>query len=399
MTTGMHLQRLYVYILLVAVLMLAACTKPIPEQAAALGAAAETNAPRLDEQPDEDTVQAAETVVQAEPLAGDTADTPAPEEEPRNPLTGEPVENPEVLSIRPLLVSVSNFPVSARPQAGLSAAAQVWETFIGEGMTRFLAVFYGDYSTYLQAILANQLVEGSGDGFVIGPVRSGRVVFEDIKTLFEGAMLITAGASPEVAEQLTGRVSVYGDDDENINSTGVDVDDLGMVGGSPVDPSRYATLTFDPSPPSGGEPADFFRVVYNFYNQIGWEYSPEQAAYLRSQDLADGSGELHPAVERLTGEQLAFDNVLVLWAQHRYVTPTIIEMQLVYVWDQRGLLFRDGRMYSVLWSTRSGEFRVYDAEGNMVPLKPGSTFVEVVSWETTWDPEAMVVRYHNPPQP
>ncbi|MBN2555276.1 MAG: DUF3048 C-terminal domain-containing protein [Anaerolineales bacterium] len=399
MTKRVHLRRLFVLIFLGAAVMLTACTKPVPDQAEALGWTAETDVPPLDEQPDEGPAPTVDTMMQSELLTGGATETPVPEEELRNPLTGEPVENPEVLFIRPLLVSVSNFPVSARPQAGLSAAAQVWETFIGEGMTRFLAVFYGDYSTYLQAILANQLVEGSGDGFVIGPVRSGRVVFEDIKTLFEGAMLITAGASPEVAEQLTGRVSVYGDDDGNINSTGVDVDDLGMVGSSQIDPSRYATLAFDPSPPEGGESADFFRIVYNFFNQIGWEFSPEQGAYLRSQDLADGSGELFPAVERLTGEQLAFDNVLVLWAQHRYVTPTIIEMQLVYVWDQRGLLFRDGRVYSVLWSSRSGEFRVYDAEGNLVPLKPGSTFVEVVSWETTWDPEAMIVRYHNPPQP
>ena len=121
--------------------------------------------------------------------------TPSKTPEPQaiNPLTGQPVQNPVTLCQRPLLVSVSNFPVSSRPQAGLSAAAQVWETFIGEGMTRLLTVFYGDYVQDLEEIINNRLAEGSQEGFVIGPVRSGRVVYEDIKTLFEGGRLITVG--------------------------------------------------------------------------------------------------------------------------------------------------------------------------------------------------------------
>ena len=116
-----------------------------------------------------------------------------------NPLTGLLVSDPSVLQDCPLLVAVSNFPPSSRRSlSGLSVAAQVWETFIGEGMTRYLAVFYGDYAEQLNGILANPLVDGSS--FAIGPVRSGRVAFEDIKMLFPGATLVTAGASPEVAE-------------------------------------------------------------------------------------------------------------------------------------------------------------------------------------------------------
>jgi len=383
-------------------LAIAACSRPLMEPRTSVETVLETAPASGDGQPSETVVETEPTtsrITEAAPAIPTASVTPAEEPVVLNPLTGEPVEDAGDLAVRPLLVSVSNFPVSARPQAGLSLATQVWETFIGDGMTRFLAVFYGDYARNLQAILENPLVEGSQDGFVIGPVRSGRVVFEDIKALFEGAALITAGASPDVAEQLTSRVSVYGDDDGNINSTGVEVGDLSRVGEMTVDPSRYATLSFDETAPEGGEPADFFRIVYNYYNQIGWDYAPELGAYLRSQDTADGTGELVPAVERLTGEQLAFDNVLVLWAQHRYVTPTILEMQLVYVWDQRGLLFRDGRMYPVLWSSRSGRFMVYDEDGQVVPLNPGSTFVQVVSWQSTWNPDTMVVRYHNPPLP
>ncbi|WP_299030228.1 SdrD B-like domain-containing protein [uncultured Thermanaerothrix sp.] len=61
-----------------------------------------------------------------------------------NPLTGLPVSDPSWLELPAVLVSLSNFPPSVRPQTGLSFASQVYEIYITEGMTRFLAVFYGE---------------------------------------------------------------------------------------------------------------------------------------------------------------------------------------------------------------------------------------------------------------
>jgi len=327
--------------------------------------------------------------------------TPTPTAEPEvlNPFTGLPVQDPNALCNRPLLVSVSNFPITARPQSGLSLASQVWETFIGEGMTRFLVLFYGDYITHLQEILGNRLAEGYFEIFVIGPIRSARVVFEDIKTLFPRSRLVTAGASSEIADQLSNQSSIFGSDPDDINSAGIGVEDLEPESGCPIDPEIYYTLAFDHIPPPGGSPADFLRIIYNYYNQVGWTYDALRGAYLRSQDKADGTGELYPVTDKLTDEQLAFENVVVMWAQHRYAAETIIEMELVYVWDRKGLLLRDGNLYEVKWSTRSGKFTIHDAEGNPISLKPGSTFFEVVSWQSSWDPETMEVRYHNPPKP
>ncbi len=74
-------------------------------------------------------------------------------------------------------------------------------------------------------------------------------------------------------------------------------------------------------------------------------------------------------------------------------------MELLYVRDQKGLLLRDGMLYEIKWSSRSGKFTIHDKEGNAVPLKPGATFFEVVSWQATWKPEERVVRFHNPPMP
>ena len=62
-----------------------------------------------------------------------------------NPLTGLPAADPTLLKIPALLVSISNFPAIGRPQAGLSFATFVYEFYITEGATRFLAVFYGGF--------------------------------------------------------------------------------------------------------------------------------------------------------------------------------------------------------------------------------------------------------------
>jgi len=61
-----------------------------------------------------------------------------------NPLTGRPVADPSLLKNPAMLVSISNFPPSARPQAGLSFAPYVFQFSITQGDDRFLTVFYGE---------------------------------------------------------------------------------------------------------------------------------------------------------------------------------------------------------------------------------------------------------------
>lgn len=340
--------------------------------------------------------------VPPEPTSTPAPPTDEPTEEPEpvdvNPFTGIPVENPESLTLRPILVSISNFPPSARPQSGLSHAAHVFSTFIGFGMNRFLALVYAEDLIHLGEIFNNRLAEGGSPEYALGPVRSGRVAFEDIKNLYPHAALITAGASPEVLAQLSNQTSVYGLNEDDINSTGVSGATLSQLAtGAGIDPTQYITLVFDLNPPEGGSEAEFLRVVYNYLNQNGWQYDMESGRYMRLQDQADGSGELFPIDDGLTGEPLGFENVVVLWAQHSYVSPTVIEINLAYVWDHFGLLYRDGKVYEIKWATRNGKLTIYDANGNPVPLKPGHTWFEVMSYQSTWDKAKSIVRFHEPP--
>lgn len=318
-----------------------------------------------------------------------------------NPLTGLPVSDPNVLTCKPLMVAISLFPVSARAhQSGLPLASFVFEIYDHDGMTRNLVGFYGDYVHDLAEILDNQMAE-TQPGFSIGPIRSGRLAFEDIKMLYPGAVLITAGASAEVAEQLTNRRSVFGSDSDDINSAGLDLEALQGLVPCNADPAEYAGLTFDSAPPAGGQDAPSFQVIYNHLNRVRWDYGPEGGAYLQSRDKADASGEYYPSIDQLTGEQLAFPNVLVLFAQHRFVnsTATIVEVETLFVEGRKGLLFRDGRQYDVTWSTRKGELRLDGPDGEPIALKPGPTYFEVVSYQSSWNPDTMTVRFHTPPMP
>jgi len=235
-------------------------------------------------------------------------------------------------------------------------------------------------------------------GYVIAPIRSGRVVYEDIKVLFPDATLITRGASPEVVPQLTNRVGVLAVNSQDVNSAGLTLEDLRTLPALTVDPVENAGLIFARKTPGEGVPADKLGIIYNRFDQVGWDYSPEQGAYLRSQDLMDDTGILVPAVDHLTGQQLAFENVLILFANHHFENQagTILEIDLLNRTSEWGLMFRDGMQYPVYWSTRRGNLSLKTKEGEMLALKPGQTFIEVVSLQSTWNDEEKLLRFHSP---
>ena len=83
--------------------------------------------------------------------------TPAPTQyaEVINPLTGLAVEDPSLLQIPATLLSISHFPPTARPQAGLSFAPYVFEIYITEGATRFLTAFYGQFPKPENPVVGN----------------------------------------------------------------------------------------------------------------------------------------------------------------------------------------------------------------------------------------------------
>ncbi len=279
---------------------------------------------------------------------------------PVNPLTGLPVTNPEFLNYSPALISLSNFPLSVRPQSGLSFAPHVYEMTIGEGMTRFLAVFYGDYGF------------AEFQDIKLGSIRSGRLPYEQLRNMYDG-FIIMAGASPEV-----GSVLAATHFREQIDFAAIQTlaQDRTIRKGAP----EFGQIQFEEAAPSGGEEGARLEIFWSNLNRVNWTYDAENENYLREQDLSDASGKFYPSIDKLTGEQLTADNVVVMAAEHDWQTPTRIEMNLLYVIKAPAVFFRNGKAYPVYWTSLSplGPFRFFNPDGTPFPYKPGNTWFEII---------------------
>jgi hypothetical protein len=304
-----------------------------------------------------------------------------------NPLTGLKVENPKNLLVPPAMVSITNFPVSARPQAGLSFSPIVFELYVGEGATRFLAFFYGDYPQV--ALEDGRPIMSVVEDAMIGPIRSGRLPYESLRKLFNG-FLVMASAYKGVAANLSSVSNIFGSDADDINSAMINVTQLEEIAKANQKDLGAASLTgmhFDAAIPEGGRPGQTVKIPYSLLNQVAWQYNKADGSYHRWQDNADGKT-FAEATDRLNGDPLTFENVIILFANHHAWAETLIDVDLMYIYPSPALLFRDGHMYKIRWTTKSEEYekttgklrpiRFIDENGDPFPLKPGQTWISII---------------------
>jgi len=394
---------------IITALILTACQYPIPIASGQTGEITAGGTPNSTEvlTPNPTPEETAEEKAQetAAPTTASTTTDETPTEEPPqtvgpedfptgiNPLTGLQAGNPDYLNLPPALLSISNFPASARPQAGINTSPIVFEMTIGEGMTRFLAIFYGQFPELISGQTEGE-PPGTGDGTSsIGPIRSGRLPYEDIRSIYSG-FLVMASAYSGVAATLSKTTSIYGSDSDNVNSAMIDVEQLQQIAqsraeGYPGSNFSLAGMKFSPTPPEGGKAADRVWVFYSNLNQIQWRYNENLSAYVRYDIKTDGSGEFVMATDRLTGEPVTRENVIVIFALHNFLAPTLIDIQLNNMPPIKALLFRDGEMHEIFWTTKFGEYeqstgllrpmRFVDADGNPVALKNGYTWIHIVT--------------------
>jgi hypothetical protein len=330
---------------------------------------------------------------QSERAAAQTGDQAlGPDEFPAgvSPLTGLPLENKENLALSPAMVSITNFPVTARPQAGLSFSPVVFEMYIGEGMTRFLAVFHGEYP---------QKDEDAGIALSddrVGPVRSGRLAYEPLRQLYNG-FLVMSSASSVVLPSLGGYTNIFGSDNDDINSAMIPatrLEEIAKKNPKRLDEGALTGQMFDPAAPEGGKDGQSIWIPFNYLNQVLWRYDAASGAYHRYQDQADGTTFVK-ATDRLNDEPLTYENVVILFADHTAERETLIEIDLMYINRKPALVFRDGKMYEVFWTTANDDYekttgkvrpiRFIDAQGDPFPMKPGQTWVEIVQDHTRYN--------------
>jgi hypothetical protein len=296
-----------------------------------------------------------------------------------NPLTGEMVDDPTLLNRRPVFVKVANYPASGRPHAGLSAADLVFEYYIGEGMNRFMAVYYGQ------------------DSDKIGPVRSGRLIDPQLVQMYQGILAFYGAYAPiyEKIVDVLGNRAITGnenicpalcDDGRNIviskfgDSAGLT--ELSTQRGVNNQAYPLDGMAFDPTAPTGGTAGTDALVIFSNLDRGEWVYDESSGKYLRLIEDTNGSNlTMVPLVDANTDEQLAFSNVVVLFAYHTEYATSMYDQT---IWGntsgQRAVIFRDGNAYDGTWVVPNDTqpIQLRDQNGETFALKPGNTWYVVL---------------------
>ena len=454
-----------------------------------------------------------------------------------NPLTGLRLQETSMLDLPAVLVSISNMPPTARPQAGLSFAPWIYELFIGEGTTRFMSVFYGDLPRRIPNDLGDcavntkifqpgsdqgsskkletwigkriwldenkdgvqdpweaglggvciSLVEttssieksrtstdsngyyaldatglqvgksytltithpaafqfslqdvGNNDqdsdanpvtgeihfdyagktdssldvGLIlvkpgptvyspseiaaqrtyVGPIRSGRLTYNDFAQMYPAGCLVYASAGDGIRQQLDGCEIIFGEQPGvSPNTALLDVTHLkelaqkSKIANQPV---NYSGHLFDTTPPAGGRPASSLWTYFHAFSQSSWLYDPLSGSYLRQTDDGDGKGIFHTDTDRLTGRQLAFENVIIIMANYQIFRHGQYDIDLCCGFEGYAFLFRDGQMYRIRWSTNNRKWEqstgllrplhFTGADKQAFALKPGRTWVSIMT--------------------
>ena len=323
------------------------------------------------------------------------------------PLTGLPT-NASQLDNRPIFVSISQFPAwASRPSTGLNAAPVVFETLLNEGQTRLQALFYCGYPE-------KSAEDGDGEAefsaYEISGVRSGRIFYSELAKLFN-AGLIFGGASPEVYPEIAPYqcASIQNaETPKNTGAGGLNIDTLEQVaenckhrlGNTDLGVWQFGT------PAEDGTAVEKFQMVYNYLNQTRWEYDPAEGGYVRYQNDPETPLKFSLSTDRLTGEPIVRQNIILLETPHKVLnsTGTIIDFDLTNSGGYAYLL-RDGSFQKVCWSavfkdypTPSNRYRPFllldCSTREQINMAAGTTWVNVVDptvW-FTWDGDTYVAK-------
>ncbi len=253
----------------------------------------------------------------------------------------------------------------------------------------------------------------------VGPVRSGRLLYIDIHDFFLNSCFIFASASPEILPLLPQCYLVP--HDEASGGAMLPIEKMKAL----AEENRqtrsgtfnYASNVFSESPLQGGQVAHTVNTYVAYRNQSAWVYDPLSGSYWRYVDdtTQENAGILHPEIDRLTGRQLQFENIVVLEVEQevfeyrKIPIPALIDTYLELGGGGFATLFRDGMKYDIRWSLEAREYEketgqarpIYfvDADGSPVPLKPGRTWLFVstpYSFVTNQMDGSWTVRYTAP---
>jgi hypothetical protein len=323
-----------------------------------------------------------------------------------NPLTGLLPSDPALMERRPLAIKVANYPRYIRPQSGLTLADNVYEYYIEAGLTRFIAVFYGNNSEW------------------VGPVRSGRYFDEHIQRMYH-AYLVFKFADPRVESHLettsdvapflvvpsvgscppfrlmeSREIEVYNNSYFNTNLW----QDCVSKNGLENERQSIRNGFFSEGIMASGLPGTEMFTYYSVDSYHHWSYDPETKQYLRYQEVADirndKADSYEPLMDSVTSTQVHASNIVFLLAHHTF-SNTFDEEDEVYQIDLtdsgEAYVFRDGIGIPARWVRTNPDqpLLLTTVGGAPIYLRPGISFYEVLGSASYVDQDAGEWHFHH----
>ncbi len=304
-------------------------------------------------------------------------------------FTGLRPADSTVLNRRPLGIKVTNDADAQPKQAGLNKADVVVESRVEYSETRITAIYQ------------------SNDTPRVGPIRSARLIDVELPAIFDAILAFSGGVEPvrqllynsdigdHILEQARNGSSFYRDMSvgglswNTLYASTTTLWNTSTQRGWNIVPDPAAAWAFSEGIPAGGASASRIDLPYPRF-RVGWSYNAATGRWLRTT-----GGQAH--MDQGDGQQLSATNVVVLGANHvitlivengtqRQIANGVcincsIEIQL---WGEGpAKILRDGKVYEGKWvrAGRHEPFRLVDAQGRDIPLKPGNSWWQVVPLE------------------
>lgn len=333
----------------------------------------------------EPTQPPTETVMQT--AAPTEAPTEPPTEAPteptvlRNPFNGEIVQ--EVWTQRPYAFSINNVKPSM-PQYGIGQADIVYEMLVEYGLTRCLAI-YSDVSEVEK----------------IGSIRSARLYTYSLVQSCD-AILVRCGGSSEADEAIkqSGWDEINGYylsepfyRDQERRKAGYALEHTMFTSGELILENTekrslrrtheggldYGLNFADEAVPSG-ESANAISLVFSSSKSTSLNYDAESGKYLASQYGKDW-------IDNITGDTLAFENVLILRAK-TWTQEDGIHESIQLVGEGEGYYANGGQLIPIRWSRSadSAPFIYTLEDGTPLTIGIGKSYIAIVPTgaEVSW---------------
>lgn len=277
---------------------------------------------------------------------------------------------------RPMAVMINNIG-EAMPQSGIGQADVIYEMVVEGGITRLMAV-YSDYSGLTK----------------IGPVRSARQYYVRSAEQMDAVYCHVGGSTLGYSEiessgiddldGLTGvgNYFIYRDNsrvaphnayasaeglDSAIEHTGIN-----MTHKSSYDPMfAFSSKNKDIE---NGSPASKITTAFNSSRAPWFEYNAEEKQYYRFQ-YGDKQ------IDDQTGEQLHFQNVLILFAET--YSPDGYLMEVCNEDSGDGYYASNGQYIPIRWRYENGTVHYYLTSGEQLMMNPGKTWITFFDAENT----------------